>query len=401
MTPATAMVAPVARQVRDPVGPPAMTPLAVVHLAGSAEWAGGERYLELLARHLDRRRVRLAVVAPAEGPLRAALEALEVPVHVVDLERRLVRPGAIGELARLLRRLSADIVQSHGARSNFYARLAGARAGVPVLCTVHNSLRDYPVRAARRALYLAMDRLTLPLAAGILCVAAGLAREYGRRARVIPNGVDLAEFDPAAVSGPATRQALGLGAGPVVGFVGRLTEQKDPLAFVRAVAAVAADVPGLQALVVGDGPLRPALLAEAARCGVAGAFRLAGVRRDVPALLAAMDVLLLPSRSEGFPFAVLEAMAMERAVVATAVNGVPELVEDGVTGVVVPPGDAPALARAAGALLADGPRARALGRAARRRVAERFTVERMVAETEQLYRELARPPAGQPVARPL
>jgi glycosyltransferase involved in cell wall biosynthesis len=373
-----------------------MAPLTVVHLAGSAEWAGGERYLELLARHVDRRRVRLAVVAPAEGPLRAALEALGVPVQVVDLERRLVRPGAVGELARLFKEISADIVQSHGARSNFYARLAGARSGVPVLSTVHNSLRDYPVAAPRRALYLAMDRLTLPLASGVLCVAAGLAREYGARARVITNGVDLAAFDPAAVSRPATRQALGLGAGPVVGFVGRLTDQKDPLAFVRAVAAAAPAVPDLRALVVGDGPLRPAVVAEAARCGVAERLLLAGVRRDVPALLAAMDVLLLPSRSEGFPFVVLEAMAMERAVVATAVNGVPELVEDGVTGVIVPRGDEAALAGAARALLAEPARARALGEAARRRVAERFTVQRMVTETEALWAELA---AARPAGR--
>lgn len=360
----------------------------VVQLAGSAEWAGGERYLELLATHLDRKRFRLEVIVPGEGALGPLLTSLGVSVHRVDLSR-LVRPGAIGELARLLRRLRPDLLQSHGARSNFYARVAGRLARVPVLSTVHNSLRDYPVAPARRVAYLAVDRLTLPLASRVLCVAQALAREYGPRAVVIHNGIDLARFDPAAVSRAAARRALALDAGAVIGFVGRLTAQKDPLTFLRVVAAVRADVPGLQALVVGDGPLREAVQREIARLGLEGICRLTGVRRDIPAVLGAMDLFVLSSVSEGFPFAVLEAMAMERPVVATAVNGVSELVEDGVSGLLAPPGDPRALAGAALALLNEPERAQALGRAARARVAERFSVARMVERTQALYLELA------------
>ena len=364
------------------------TALAIVQLAGSADWAGGERYLEVLARHLDRKRFRLEVIAPAEGPLRHALEALGVPVHVVPLDS-LVRLGAVRELARLLRRLSPSLLQSHGARSNFYARLAGRAARVPVIVsTVHNSLRDYPVSRARRRLYLTLDRVSLPLVSRVLCVAGALAREYGRRATVIHNGVDLASFDPAKASREETRRALGLSPDPVLGFVGRFTPQKDPVSFIRVVAELRHAIPRAQALLVGDGPLRSVVEAEATRLGVRGACHFTGVQRDIPPLLSAMDLVILSSVSEGFPFVALEAMAMERPVVAAAVNGVPELIEDGVSGRLAPSGDVGALARASLELLTSPEQGRALGRAARQRVARHFTVERMVAETEALYLEL-------------
>lgn len=359
----------------------------VVELAASAEWAGGERYIELLARHLDRTRFVVDVIVPAPGPLADALRRLDVAVHVVPLEP-LVSLRRVQDLAALLRRLAPDVLQSHGARTNFYARLAGRLAGVrAVVSTVHNSLRDYPVSAARRTVYVALDRLTLPLAARVLCVADALARDYGARAVVIPNGVDLARFDPAGADGRGMRATLGLASGPVVGFVGRHTDQKDPLTFLRVVAAVRREVPAVQALVVGDGPLRGALQTEARRLGLACVFT--GARPDVPALLAAMDLVVLSSRSEGFPFVVLEAMAMERAVVATAVNGVPEIIEHGVSGLIAPPADVGALTAAALDALRDPARRAALGRAARGRVATRFTVDRMVERTEALFLELA------------
>jgi glycosyltransferase involved in cell wall biosynthesis len=365
-------------------------PLRVVHVAGSAEWGGGERYLELFARHLDRDRFALEVVMPASGPLRARLEGLGVAVHVVDLGA-LVSPGAVVRLAATLRRLAPDVVQSHGARSNVYTRLAGRLAAVPaVVSTVHNALRDYPVAPARLAIYRAMDRLTLPLATRVVCVAAELARDYAGRAAVIHNGIDLDDFDARALlaAGRERRASLCLDAGPLIGFVGRLTPQKDPLTFLRVLAGVRRTRPDVQGLVVGDGPLRADVEREAAALGVAACCRVIGERSDVPALLAAMDVVVLTSTSEGFPFVVLEAMASERPVVATAVNGVPEIVEPGVTGRLAPRGDVDTLARAALDVLAVPDAARRMGRAGRERVVERFTARRMVAETQALYLRL-------------
>src|SRR5438309_11468747 len=156
----------------------------------------------------------------------------------IDL-RHIVRLRALAQLADDIRSFVPNVQQSHGARSTFYTQLAGAMAGVKArLSTVHNALGDYPVSATRRAVYGAADRLTLPLTSAVVCVAEALGRNYPRRALVIPNGIELDHFDPSAVSATGMRQRWGLDAGPVLGFVGRLTPQKDPLTFLHAVAEV-------------------------------------------------------------------------------------------------------------------------------------------------------------------
>src|SRR5207247_2539877 len=165
------------------------------------------------------------------------------------------------------------------------------------------------------AVYCAADRLTLPLTSAVVCVAEALGRNYPRRALVIPNGIELDHFDPSAVSATGMRQRWGLDAGPVLGFVGRLTPQKDPLTFLHAVAEVRRHRPNVKALVVGDGPLRGAVEAEIARLELRSSCRLTGMQAEVAPLLGAMDVFVLSSVSEGFPFVVLEAMAMEQPAV--------------------------------------------------------------------------------------
>jgi glycosyltransferase involved in cell wall biosynthesis len=372
-------------------------PARIVQVAGSADWGGGERYLELLARHLDRGRFTLEVVVPGPGALCGRLAALGVPVHVVTLEA-LVSVAAVTRLAGAFRRLGADLVQAHGARSNVYARLAARLAGTrAVVSTVHNALTDYPVSPARRAVYRALDRVTLPLASRVLCVAGALAAPYRGRAVVVRNGIDVEDFDlvTVAASARARRRVLAPGGGPLLGFVGRLTPQKDPLAFVQALARVRrvrADVGGV---IVGDGPLREDVERAVRARGLDSCCRVLGARDDVAALLAALDVFVLTSVSEGLPFVILEAMALERPVVATAVNGVVEVVEPDVSGRLVARGDGDALARAVLDTLADADRARAMGRAGRRRIEADFTASRMVRETEALYLDvLGRTPAA-------
>ena len=147
-------------------------PVLVLHLAGSAGWAGGEAYLLKLASALDRDRFTLAVAVPEPGPLVERLHALGIATYHVPLADRLVNPRALVVLVRLFRSLRPAIVQSHGARSNVYARLAGRLAGVPVvLSTVHNSLFDYEVSPGRRRAYVLAERLTSALADRVIAVS--------------------------------------------------------------------------------------------------------------------------------------------------------------------------------------------------------------------------------------
>jgi glycosyltransferase involved in cell wall biosynthesis len=168
-----------------------------------------------------------------------------------------------------------------------------------------------------------------------------------------------------------------------------LSAQKDPLAFVEGAGRVVRQRPDAQFALVGEGPLRDAVAARIQELGLEGHVHLAGWHDEASRLMAAADVVTLTSRWEGAPYTLLEAMAWSRPVVATAVNGCPEIVVDGGTGFLVPPGDTSAWAGRIIDLLDDPAMAAAMGRAGRRRVEERFSLQDVVARTESLYQQVA------------
>ena len=173
-------------------------------------------------------------------------------------------------------------------------------------------------------------------------------------------------------------------------MVAVLRSKKGHRYFVEAAREVARALPAVRFLIVGEGPMRATVERWIAEAGLSGAVFLLGHREDIPEVMAALDVMVLPSRrAEGVPQVLTQALAMERAVVTTDVVGVTEMVEDGVTGVVVPPEDAPALAKAVIGLLEDPERARGMGRAGRRRVAAGFSLGGMLDRMEVIYSEVA------------
>lgn len=369
--------------------------ITVLHIAESGGWAGGETYLLLLARHLDRERFRLIVVAPGPGALMESLRAEGVETHVLDMD-------PLGSLAPLFRirnflcEQQPDILQSHGARTNVYARLAGRLAETrAIVSTVHNSLYDYPIGRIKKWLYLVCDRLTAPLADRTLCVAEShrqeLINRYGLppdRVVTIPNGVDIKRFQPTQRN-RCLREELAISEdAPVIGIVGRLTDQKGHVYLLKALSLLLAKFPALRCLVVGDGELREELQKLAVDLGLTEHCIFLGVRQDIPEVLAAMDLLVLPSLSEGMPYAALEGMAMGKPVVATAVNGVPELIQDGVTGLLVPRKDPVALAKAIEAVLANPHMAASFRLAARRLVEQTYSIEGWIEQMESLYESL-------------
>jgi glycosyltransferase involved in cell wall biosynthesis len=265
------------------------------------------------------------------------------------------------------------------------ARLAGARSIIYTPQTVD-------VRRARwHGLYRSIERNLAHMTDIIVSV-----NEYDRQRLIewgippqkivtIPNGIDLTEFEALPETGDL-RQALGMDtACPLVLQVGRLSPQKDPLAFVEGAAHVLRRLPNAQFALVGDGPLGDALTTSIKELDLEDHVHLLGWRVEAPRLMAAANVVTLTSRWEGAPYALLEAMACSRPVVATAVNGCPEIVIDGLTGFVVLPNDTASWARSVIDLLLDPLKATRMGKEGRLRVEEEFSMPQMIERIEELY----------------
>ncbi len=364
--------------------------LSVVQVIGNVAVGGAERHLLDLVLGLGERAVRAQVVCPRPGPLSQVLLQRGVPVRY--LEMVLPRPGdeyglrgaAVEQLARWLQAWQPDVVHSHLYPAHLHASLAAVEVGVPAIVHTAHTLVARPGDAVLGRLTPAHTIATSRAAAHAL-VAAGVPTE---RVEVIYNGVsrDHLTVEPADVR--RVRADLGLGVGPVVGTVARLSHEKGVDVLLRALARVRERVPAVTALVVGDGPEHAPLRQLAAELGLAETVRFLGTRTDVPALNRVLDVFALPSREEACPLALLEAMAAGRAVVATGVGGTPELVAHGVNGWLVPTEDPAAMAAALVDLLQDAPRSAALGLAARTSVVGRFTRGCMVDATIAYYERI-------------
>jgi glycosyltransferase involved in cell wall biosynthesis len=362
-----------------------MTRPRVLLLITLAETGGAQRYVASLLPALAPE-FEVVVAAHGDGYLGEASRRAGVRFVPLRHVRRPLDPledllGLV-ELFRLFRRERPVVVHANSSKAGILGRLAAVAARVPVrLFTVHGwAFKAHRGMAARA--YLWADRLMSPLTTTTICVAHG-ERRAGLRARtcradrtvVVHNGVELDR--PRRLPGPTT--------GPVtLVSVGRLRPPKDFTTLVRAMTAV--DPGSARLRIAGDGPERAALATEVARLGLDRVVELLGTRSDVDDLLAAADLFVLSSDSEGLPMSVLEAMAAGLPVVASAVGGVPELVLDGETGALVPPRDSAALAGAIRRIVADPALRDRLGEAGRRRVEREFSLARFQHEHLEIYR---------------
>ena len=302
---------------------------------------------------------------------------------------------AVRRLTRRFREGGYDIVHTHTSKAGFVGRLAAERAGVPmVVHTPHgNVFHGYfsgPVtracvwmerHAARRT-----DRIIELTPGGIeehLAEGIGQREQY----RVIFSGIDTAPYAVAILQRAAKRRSLGIEVDtPLVGAVGRLEPVKGFTYFVEAASRIAAEAPDVRFVLAGQGGEESRLRALAAPLG--DRFRFLGQQDDVAALMAALDVLIVPSVNEGMGRVLLEAGAAETPVVATCVGGIPDIVDDSETGLLVPPRDPEALARGVLELLRAPERLRLMGATARAKVVPHFSLESMVRRIEALYEEL-------------
>lgn len=354
--------------------------MKVVHLVIGGDVAGGQTVALRLARALRDHGGEAVFVAPERGPFTKLAEREGFRVHLIALRRSFQLPSA-WRLARLLRHERADVLHTHTlAAGNALSRLGGRAAGVPVVSHLHI---ENHFRPSTQALVARLDNATARLATALVAVSEDTKRAYERqgypvgRIRVIYNGVELPRNGSVPANDP-----------PVIGEIARYCDVKGQRELIQALA----EVPGTRLVLAGrdlesGGAFQAELEREAERMGVRDRLEL-GFREDVAALLDELDVVALPSWTEGLPMSLLEAMAHGRPVVATAVGGTPEVVADGETGLLVPPRDPAALAAALRRLLEDPELRRRFGEAGRRRVAERFTARAMEEKILSLYAEV-------------
>ena len=363
-----------------------MKPLTILHVNTEPSWRGGEAQTLMLARGLVERghTSRLAVPrgsAILRSARAAGLEAVALPMNGE------FDPASIFGIAGILRESQVDVMHyhtSHAVTLGTLATLIAGRRAAVLTRRVSFSLRRNPL--ARIKYTFRVDHL-IAVADSVrwVMIAEGIAPD---RVSVIHSGIDLSRFQGAADRAGLDRE---LGLPPdafLIGCVGHLAKHKGHGALLDAAGRVAASMPQLRLLMIGEGSERARLEARAASGPLAGRAIFVGFRDDVPRLMAALDLFVLPSLSgEGSPAVIKEAMACGVPVVATDLDGVREIVEDGREALLVPPADPDRLAAAIRRAASDAELRRALTEAGRARVKE-FSSDRMVERTLEVYRQV-------------
>ena len=354
---------------------------------------GGETHVLDLVQALDKDKYEPVVLSFTPGPMVERLRAMGVKTHVIETEKPF-NFFKWKQVQQLLRDEQIDIVHAHGTRAGSNTFWAAKQLGLPIIYTVHGwsfHVDQKPLVLKTRQLG---EKLLINQADVTVCVSEsnrqdGLAFSPMARAVVIKNGVNLQKYDPSRAF-KNIRAELGVGPETVlVGCIARITAQKDPLSFVRAAAAVPAGLP-VQFVLVGSGDQKAAAEQLAAELQLGSRLRFLEARQDIPDFLRALDIYCLPSLWEGLSIGLLEAMAMGKAVVATAIDGTREVIEDEVNGLFIPPKSPEKLAAAVTRLAADAGLRERLGAAARATVQREFNAETMTRRVEQLYERVRR-----------
>jgi L-malate glycosyltransferase len=379
--------------------------IPICHIMTADLWAGAEVQLATTASYLlERPDVQLSVVLMNDGRLANELRRLGVDVTVVD-ERRHGSFRILVVLARFLRDRRINLVHTHRYKDSVLGTIAAKLAGVPFVVRTVHGLRE-PMTGWNRMkfrLYETLDQATV-LSLGDLVIAvskrmAETLRDSGYRPTMVThihNGIDLRKVI-AGRSPVDVRRELHIPSDALlIGTVGRLSPVKGHSEFLHAARAISDKRPDARFLVVGTGPLERELQRTASELGLASSCLFLGARSDVYDLMSAMDVFVLPSLAEGIPMAILEAMALGRPIVATAVGGVPEVIQHDLTGLLVEAGNATALAGACLTLSSDPLRAQALGMHARQAVEERFSSDRYGRALVDAYRSVTLIPKTTP-----
>jgi glycosyltransferase involved in cell wall biosynthesis len=380
-------------------------PIRVMRIISRMNIGGPATHVVLLNAGLDRRGYDCLLVTGSEGANEGSLRDLalssDLRLAMIPELGREIAPWSdfvtVVKLYRLMRRERPHVVHTHTAKAGFVGRIAARLAGVPVvLHTFHGHVFHGYFSPAKTQLFLLIERLGARLSTRIITISPRLREEIAQfgvtgseRIEVIPLGFELEMFASQPRGAGDFRRSLGLpAAATLVGAVGRLVPIKNIPLLLEAVALARQEDPDIRVVLIGDGSLREELEVEAEALGLGQAVIFTGWRHDLASVYADLDAVVISSHNEGTPASLIEAMATGCPVVSTRVGGVPDLIADGETGRLVPPGEREALAAALLELFREQERTARMAELAQRQVLERHQARRLVADVDRLYRQL-------------
>lgn len=375
-------------------------PTRVARIITRLNVGGPARHALLLTRGLEEQGFATDLLVGAQGPREGALSLEGVVPTIVPALKRSIDPvseiRAARSLHRAIRSFAPQIVHTHMAKAGFHGRRAANRAGVPVVIhTFHGHVLEGYFSAPVNAALVSLERRLAKRTDALLAVSPLIRDELldlgigsPDRWHVMPLGLDLDRLLEVPMEKTSARAELGLPQdAPIVGIVGRLVPIKDVDTFLDAARLVARERPDVHFVVAGDGELREAL-EERGRAELGERIHFLGWVMDLAPLYGALDVVVLTSKNEGTPVALIEAAAAGLPAVATHVGGVGDVVRDGTTGFLITPGDAEGVASRVTELIEAPELRRQLGREGRAHVRTRFTQDRLINDMAELYRDL-------------
>lgn len=372
----------------------------ILFVIDGMEFGGGERVFAQIINGLPEDRYEAFLATFPNDAFQKAITVKNCSFFSIDFSNRF-NPAIMFRLIKIIKDHQIDIVHGQGARAEFYARLAAGLSGrKKYVSTVAMPVEGYDVGPTKRFLYKSLDRFSEKFVSYFLVVSSvleqAMIRDHGiHREKVVKiyNGIENDEYKPNVEEFRSqeseVRREFELARDvPVIGAIGRLVWQKGFEYFLKSIPAMIKDIPKSRFVLVGDGPLKDKLKVKSEELKVEDKVIFTGFRSDIKEVLSAIDILVIPSLLEGFPMITLEAMAMEKPIVATSIDGITEQISDGIEGILIESKNASAISQAVKCLVDNPDYAHLLGRKAREKVVRDFSVNKMIAETIKVYESL-------------
>jgi glycosyltransferase involved in cell wall biosynthesis len=366
-----------------------MPPIKILITIRQGKIGGGESHVLELVKHLDKTRYEPIVLSFTDGPMITQLNEWGIKTHIIFTEKpfnflvwRKVYDFLVAEKVK--------IVHAHGTRANSNVFWAAKKLKLPIIYTVHGWSFHQDQNRLIKTIRQEGERLLVRQSKIVICVSNSNYEEGKNKiglkhAQVIDHGIDIEKFNPQKKYGDLKKELNIASDETLVGFIARITVQKDPHTLIRAIAEVVKQTSKIKFLMVGNGDLKDSTIELAKKLNVDNYITFQDFRQDTPNILSGIDIYCLPSLWEGLPIGLLEAMAMEKAIVATPVDGTKEVITDGVSGMLIPQQSPAELAKAI-IYLHDHKDIRLnYGKNAKQLIEKRFAVKRMIQEVEDTY----------------